>query len=106
MRREAIRLAAPAGNAGAAEPRTHDENGRMPESWTIRNFAQSNPKGEGQGDVPELLRRVARSIEELGDVSVQDITFGTEITEDGPWQHLTVYFHYRGDSEPRQLRGV
>ena len=78
----------------------------MPESWSIRRFAQSNPKGEGQGDVPELLRRIARSLEEFGDVNAEDITFGTDITEDGPWHHLTVYFHYRDDSEPRQLRSV
>ena len=64
-----------------------------PESWTIRHFSQGNPKGPGQGDVPALLRRVADNIERRGAVEVQDITFGTEITEDGPWHHLTVYFH-------------
>ncbi len=78
----------------------------MPESSTIRNFSQANPRGPGQDDVPALLRRVAQSIEELGDVRVQDVTFGTEVTEDGPWHDLTVYFHFRDDAEPRQLRSV
>lgn len=69
----------------------------MPESWSVRHFSQANPKGAGQGDVPALLRRVADSIEAFGDVEVQDVTFGTEITEDGPWHHLTVYFHLAED---------
>ena len=78
----------------------------MPESWTVRHFSQSNPKGDGQGNVPALLRLVADSIEELGNVTVQDVTFGDEITEDGSWPHLTVYFHFRDDREPRRLRTV
>jgi hypothetical protein len=78
----------------------------MPDSWTVRHFSQSNPSGDGQGDVPRLLCRVADSIEKLGAVEVQDITFGEEITEDGRWPHLTVYFHYRDDGEPRRLRTI
>jgi hypothetical protein len=65
----------------------------MTQSWSIEHFSQANPKGSGQGDVPALLRRVADSIEELGPVRVQDVTFGTEMTADGPWHHLSVYFH-------------
>ncbi len=61
-----------------------------------RYFAQANPKGEGQGNVPALLRRGADSVESLGIVSVQDITFETEVTEDGSWHSMTVYFH-QGD---------
>ena len=76
----------------------------MTESWAIRHFSQANPAGDGQGDVPALLRRVASAIEELGDVKVEDITFGTEITAAGPWHHLTVYFQFRGD--PPLLRSV
>ena len=63
------------------------------ESWAVRHFSQANPRGPGQDDVPALLRRVADSIERLGPVEVQDVTFGTEVTEDGPWYSLTVYFH-------------
>lgn len=60
----------------------------MTESWTVRHFSQAM-----QGDVPGLLRLVAQSIEDLGNVTIQDITFGTEITADEPWYDLTVYFH-------------
>lgn len=69
------------------------DGGTAPESWTVRHFSQSNAKGPGQGDVPALLRRVAETIEQLGAIAVQDITFGTEITADGQWHHMTVYFH-------------
>jgi hypothetical protein len=79
---------------------------QMPESSTIRHFSQSNPAGAGQDDVPALLRRVAATIVELGDVRVQDITFGTEVTEDGMRHDLTVYFQYQDDAEPRPLRSV
>lgn len=63
------------------------------ESWTIKHFSQANPAGTGQGDVPALLRRVATSVESLGSVTVQDLVMHTEITADGPWPSLTVYFH-------------
>jgi hypothetical protein len=28
---------------------------------------------------------------------VQDVTFGTEVTEDGPWHSMTVYFREAKD---------
>jgi len=62
-------------------------------SWTVEHFSQANPVGKGQGDVPALLRRVADSIDALGEVEVQDLVMHTEITEDGDWPSLTVYFH-------------
>jgi hypothetical protein len=69
---------------------------KKPESWTIRHFSQANPEGEQQADVPALLRRVADSIETFGDIEVYDITFHSEITADGPWTSLTVYFDDKG----------
>ncbi|MFJ6707163.1 MULTISPECIES: hypothetical protein [unclassified Streptomyces] len=63
------------------------------ESWTIKHFSQANPAGTGQGDVLALLRRVADSIEGLGLVEVQDLVMHTEVTADGDWPSLTVYFH-------------
>ncbi|KQO60022.1 hypothetical protein [Curtobacterium sp. Leaf261] len=66
--------------------------------WTISHFSQSNPIGEGQGSVPALLRRLADSIEELGDVDVQDITFASEVTDAEDDLTMTVYFH----REPRR----
>jgi hypothetical protein len=56
------------------------------------HFAQSNRNGIGQGYVPALLRRVADSIEELGDVQVQDITFHIEVTADEDDLMMTVYY--------------
>jgi hypothetical protein len=64
----------------------------MTESSTCRHFSQSNPVGPEQGDVPALLRRVADSIEALGDVQVQDLVLHTDVNEDGDWHSLTVYF--------------
>jgi hypothetical protein len=59
----------------------------------VEHFSQANPAGKDQGDVPALLRRVADSISALGEVEVQDLVMHTEVTEDGGWPSLTVYFH-------------
>ena len=68
-------------------------------SWTIQHFSPSNGEGpERVRHVPPLLRRVADTIEGMGDVDIQDITFGTEITADGPEHYLTVYFDARSSS--------
>jgi hypothetical protein len=60
---------------------------------TIHNFGQMNPAGEGQGDVPALLRRVADTIEGLGEVDVQDMTFQLEVTDGEDRVGLNVYHH-------------
>ena len=62
-------------------------------SWAVRHFSQSNPAGPEQGNVAALLRRVAESLDELGDVDVMDLILHNEVTEDGDWPSLTVYFH-------------
>jgi len=64
-----------------------------PATWTARYFSQSNPAGAGQGDVAALLRRVAESIDDLGDVDVQDITFSTEVGDGEDDLSMTVYYH-------------
>ncbi|MBE1604224.1 hypothetical protein [Actinopolymorpha pittospori] len=51
----------------------------------------------GQDDVPALLRRVANSIEEHGQVWVQDLVLHNEVTADEDWYSVTVYF--REESE-------
>ena len=71
----------------------------MPESWTIRHFAQADD------DVAELLRRVAVSIEDLDRISVHDITFGIG-SDSGPRYRLTVYFNYEENDGPPTLRSV
>jgi hypothetical protein len=64
-----------------------------PATWTIWHLSQSNPDGDGQGDVAALLRRVADTLDELGDVHVQDITFHSEVTDGEDDLSMTVYYH-------------
>jgi len=64
-----------------------------PKAWTVLHFSQSNPSGEGQGDVAALLRRVADSIERYGDITVEDITFHYELTDGEDDLRITVYYH-------------
>ncbi|MGH3872462.1 MAG: hypothetical protein ACRDSR_13320 [Pseudonocardiaceae bacterium] len=68
--------------------------------YTAFHFSQSNPRGAGQGDVPALLRRVAQTIDELGDVEIGNLILHSEITSDGAqWPSITVYYHDRTDVE-------
>jgi hypothetical protein len=39
------------------------------------------------------LRRVADTIEEIGPHSIQDLMLHTEVTAEGDWHSLTVYYH-------------
>jgi hypothetical protein len=66
--------------------------------WTVRHFTQANPRGAGQGDVRALLERIGATLDSLGPVEVQDMTFHTEVTEDGPWHSITVYYHPLADA--------
>ena len=63
--------------------------------WTVEHFSQANPEGDGQGDVPALLRRVADSVADLGSVDVQDVVFHAEMDDGEDRPHMTVYFHRR-----------
>ncbi|OEI68064.1 hypothetical protein [Curtobacterium sp. ER1/6] len=65
---------------------------------TIKHFSQSNPAGDGQGDVAALLRRVAQTIDDLGDVSIEDVTFTSSVTEGEDDLAMTVYYY----PEPRR----
>lgn len=67
-------------------------------SWTVLHFSQSNPAGEGQGEVAALLRRVADRLDDLGDVQVQDVTFSSEVTAGEDDLTMTVYYN----REPRR----
>ena len=61
-------------------------------TWTAEHFSQANPKGPGQENVPALLRRVADTLERLGEVEIQDLILHSEITGDGSdWPSITVY---------------
>jgi hypothetical protein len=62
--------------------------------WTCYHFSQSNPAGLKENDVPSLLRRVAQSIEDLGEIKIQDIVFGNEPRMDGGSDlHMTIYYN-------------
>jgi hypothetical protein len=63
------------------------------DSWTVSHFTQSNPEGEGQGDLPALLRRVAGTIEGLGEIDILDVVFHNAVTADEDLITLTVYYH-------------
>lgn len=71
---------------------TDERTTRPDAAWTIRHFSQSNPDGEGQGDVAALLRRVADSLDRLGDVQVQDLTFSSAVTDGEDDLTITVYY--------------
>ncbi|WP_221891310.1 hypothetical protein [Microbispora sp. KK1-11] len=53
--------------------------------------------------MPALLRRVATTIEELGQVEVYDLVMHNEVTDDGTdWPSITVYFDYSQVDEPEE----
>lgn len=64
----------------------------MTDEATIFHFSQSNPTGPGQGDVGALLRRVADTIDLLGDIEIMDVTF-TSIA-DFPENDLSMTVYY------------
>ena len=70
-----------------------DYRSDMADDWTISHFSQSNPAGNDQGSVSALLRRVADSIESLGDVQVEDITFSSDVADREDDLTMTVYYH-------------
>ncbi|WP_375504762.1 hypothetical protein [uncultured Jatrophihabitans sp.] len=71
---------------------------QAPEQWSTLHFSQSNPRAAARGDVSALLRRVAVSLDLLGDVQVGDITFHSEMTDGEDDLTMTVYY----DREPRR----
>lgn len=62
------------------------------QKWTAEHFSQANPLGAGQADVPCLLRRIATSLGKMGRVEVHDLVLHTDVTAEGPWSSITVYF--------------
>lgn len=68
--------------------------------YTEFHFSQANPKGAGQESVPELLRRVADTIDRLGDVGISDLILHPALTQDGDERpSITVYYHDRVDTQ-------
>ena len=63
----------------------------VPSRWIVHRFSQANPRGPNQANFPALLRRLAATMEQLGPVDVEDVTFSREVTPDGPRHRITVY---------------
>jgi hypothetical protein len=75
----------------------------MPEStpgWPVLHFAKANRAGEGENDVPALLRSVADSIEEIGAIEVCDICFNNNVDDT---INMTVYFSRRQEPDLRAV---
>jgi hypothetical protein len=89
------RHANPAMNTPAV---TDERPASVDRGWTIRHFSQSNPSGSGSGDVAALLRRVADTLDSLGDVQVEDLTFKSNVTAGHDDLTITVYY----DAQPRR----
>ena len=43
----------------------------------------------------------SKSVEAIGPVEVQDLILHTEVTDNGPWYSLTVYFHRLSDTRAK-----
>ena len=71
---------------------------------TAEHFSQANPAGPGQDNIPSLLRRVAESAGAIGAVEVQDLILHTEVTDNGPWHSLTVYFHRLSETRAKNQK--
>jgi len=71
-----------------------DDREMTDSAWSCQHFSLSNPKGETAGNLPELLRRVASAIEErqIDPMDLLDVTVHQEMTADGPWWSVTVYW--------------
>jgi hypothetical protein len=70
------------------------------EKWSVCHFAQANPDGPDQENVPALLRRVADSIEEFGDIEVSDICFHNDYDAGGDsYVHMVVYYWPRTEED-------
>ena len=61
--------------------------------WTIHHFTIS----DSEPHVSRLLRKVADSIDKLGDVEVFDITFCAEIGGATPEIRMTTYVSFPGE---------
>ncbi|MDB5168993.1 MAG: hypothetical protein JWO41_349 [Candidatus Saccharibacteria bacterium] len=62
--------------------------------YPAKHFSLSLPRGEGQDNIPELLKQLAKELEAVDGMEVMDIVFRNEIDEDGvDWPSFTVYLN-------------
>ena len=67
----------------------------MNEEYTIHHFSLSLPNAEGKDNVPNLLKHLAETIEQMeNDIEIQDIVFhNDEDAEGNNWPVFTVYYY-------------
>ncbi|GGO68016.1 hypothetical protein [Nonomuraea cavernae] len=69
--------------------------------YQTHHFSLANPQGEGQEDVPTLLRRVADTLDGLGAIEIRDLILHTDLDDEGTsWPSVTVYFDYDEENPP------
>ena len=61
---------------------------------------------DGDGGVPALLRRAATSIEKLGAVHVQDLSFRAEPDGGATYLVVNLSFFEHTENEPNEIMGV
>jgi len=70
--------------------------------YKVRHFSLALPEGEGQDRVPNLLRNIADTLEEMeadGPVGVMDLVLHYDLESNGMRPHLTVYFYFPEEGE-------
>jgi hypothetical protein len=63
------------------------------------HFSLTNAREDRPSDLPHLLRRIADEIDAraIKPIEILDLTISQEITEDGPWWSVTLYWSPGGD---------
>ncbi len=76
----------------------------MSDRWTCLHFALSNPRDDGASDLPRLLRRLADVLESqrIDPMDILDMTVSRDMTEDGPWWSVSLYWSPDDPSETTQ----
>ena len=76
----------------------------MSNGYSCQHFSLSNPEDDGADDLPRLLRRVADVMEEYDilPADILDLTVSQEMTDDGPWWSVTVYWSPDAEDENDQ----
>jgi hypothetical protein len=70
--------------------------------WKMFHVSLANPVGSGEDNVPRLLRRLAKTVADLGPADVHDITYHVEITEEGRERpSMTVYYTLTTETRAR-----
>lgn len=87
----ALRAAASGAGAGQRSIRMIRHDGRH---VVVSHFSLANPVDDRPDDLPHLLRRIADAIEQrgIGPMDILDLTISKEITGDGPWWSVTLYW--------------